>query len=69
MNYVMTKAGAKEPRYGSDAERRKEKVIGIDAATFEEVKGKEVKIKISSKALQAMVEDLGENDEWLLFFK
>lgn len=48
----------------SDAKRRKEKVIGIDVATFEEIKGKEVKIKISSKALQVMAEDLGaSNDE------
>lgn len=46
-----------------DAKRRKEKVIALNAKTFEEVKGKEVRIKLSSKALQAMVEDLGEEDE------
>lgn len=44
----------------NDALRRKEKVIAIDAETFEEVKGKEVRIKVSSAALQGIAEDLGE---------
>lgn len=47
----------------NDALRRKEKVIAIDAETFEETKGKEVRIKVSSVALQGIAEDLGENDE------
>lgn len=47
----------------NDALRRKEKVIAIDAETFEEIKGKEVRIKVSSVALQGIAEDLGENDE------
>ena len=46
----------------NDALRRKEKVIAIDAETFEEIKGKEVRIKVSSVALQGMAEDLGENE-------
>lgn len=47
----------------NDALKRKEKVIAIDAETFEEIKGKEVRIKVSSVALQGIAEDLGENDE------
>lgn len=42
----------------SDADRRKEKVIAIDAETFEEIKGKEIKLRISSVALEAMKNDL-----------
>ncbi len=42
----------------SDAIRRKEKVIAIDAETFEEVKGKEIKLRVSSIALEAMKNDL-----------
>lgn len=37
-----------------DAEKRKEKVIAIDSKTFEEIKGKEVKIKISTESLESM---------------
>lgn len=47
----------------NDALRRKEKVIAIDAETFEGIKGKEVRIKVSSVALHGIAEDLGENDE------
>lgn len=47
----------------SDAYRRREKVIAADPETFEEVRGVEVKLKISNTALKAMREDLGENDE------
>lgn len=47
----------------SDAEKRKEKVIAVDSETFEEIKGKEIKIKISSKALQAMAEELEATDD------
>lgn len=46
----------------NDALKRKEKVIAIDAETFEEIKGKEVRIKVSSVALQGMAEDLGDNE-------
>ena len=42
----------------SDAYRRKEKVIAIDLETFEEVKGKEVRLKISNAALEAMRKEL-----------
>lgn len=42
----------------SDAYRRREKVIAIDPETFEEVRGVEVRIKISNTALKAMREDL-----------
>ena len=37
-----------------DADKRKEKVIAIDSKTFNEVKGKEVKIKISVESLESM---------------
>lgn len=46
----------------SDADRRKEKVIAIDPETYEEVKGKEIKLRISSVALEAMKNDLMESD-------
>lgn len=42
----------------SDAYRRKEKVIAISFETGKEIKGKEVKIKISNTALEAMKEEL-----------
>ena len=41
-----------------DAEKRKEKVIAIDIKTFKEVKGKEVKIKISTESLESMKKDI-----------
>lgn len=41
-----------------DADRRKEKVIAIDSKTFKEVKGKEVKIKISIESLESMKKDV-----------
>ena len=47
----------------SDAIRRKEKVIAIDVETFEEVKGKEIKLRISSVALEAMKNDLTKQME------
>lgn len=47
----------------SDAIRRKEKVIAIDAETFEEVKGKEIKLRVSSVALEAMKNDLTKQME------
>ena len=47
----------------SDAIRRKEKVIAIDAETFEEVKGKEIKLRVSSIASKAMKNDLTKQME------
>ena len=37
-----------------DADKRKEKIIAIDSKTFKEIKGKEVKIKISVESLESM---------------
>lgn len=37
-----------------DADKRKEKVIAIDSKTFNEIKGKEIKIKISVESLESM---------------
>lgn len=37
-----------------DADKRKEKVVAIDSKTFKEIKGKEVKIKISVESLESM---------------
>lgn len=37
-----------------DADKRKEKIIAIDSKTFKEIKGKEVKIKISMESLESM---------------
>lgn len=42
----------------SDAFKRKEKVIAIDSSTFEEIKGKEVKLNIPSTVLKEMEEEL-----------
>ena len=47
----------------SDAIRRKEKVIAIDPETYEEVKGKEIKLRVSSVALEAMKNDLTKQME------
>lgn len=46
-----------------DADKRKEKVIAIDSRTFEEVKGKEVKIKINTESLESMKKDIKELEE------
>ena len=43
-----------------DADKRKEKAIAIDSKTFKEVKGKEVKIKISVESLESMKKDIKE---------
>ena len=37
-----------------DADKSKEKVVAIDSKTFKEIKGKEVKIKISVESLESM---------------
>ncbi|MDU0893650.1 MAG: hypothetical protein E7A85_00075 [Anaerococcus sp.] len=46
----------------SDARRRKEKIIAISYETFEEVKGKEVRIKLTSGLIEKMEKDLEEYD-------
>lgn len=43
-----------------DADKRKEKVIAIDSKTFKEIRGKEVKIKISRESLESMKKDVKE---------
>lgn len=43
-----------------DAEKRKEKAIAIDSKTFKEIRGKEVKIKISMESLESMKKDVEE---------
>lgn len=47
-----------------DADKRKEKVIAIDSKTFKEIKGKEVKIKISVESLESMKKFVKEFKEW-----
>lgn len=44
-----------------DAERRKEKVIAVDAKTFKDVKGKEIRLKLTTGLLEKMKREL-END-------
>lgn len=46
-----------------DAGRRKEKVIAVDSKTFGDVKGKEVRIRISSMSLESMKRDVKEYEE------
>lgn len=40
-----------------DAERRKEKVIAVDAKTFEDVKGKEIRLRLGNDLLEEMEKD------------
>lgn len=40
----------------NDSKKRKEKVVGIDRETFEDKKGKEIRLKFSSEALEEMEE-------------
>ena len=47
-----------------DADKRKEKVIAIDSKTFNEIKGKEVKINISVESLESMKKYVEEFKEW-----
>lgn len=44
-----------------DAERRKEKIIGVDAKTFKDVKGKEIRLKLTTELLEKMKKDI-ENE-------
>lgn len=41
-----------------DAERRKEKVIAVDAKTFKDVKGKEIRLKLTTELLEEMKKDI-----------
>lgn len=41
-----------------DAERRKEKVIAVDAKTFKDVKGKEIRLKLTTELLEKMKKDV-----------
>lgn len=45
-----------------DAERRKEKVIAVDAKSFKDVKGKEIRLKLTTELLEKMKKDI--EDEW-----
>lgn len=52
-----------------DAERRKEKVIAVDAKTFKDVKGKEIRLKLTSELLEKMKKDIEiirSVDDWIL---
>lgn len=40
----------------NDSKKRKEKVVGIDMETFEDKKGKEIKLKFTMEALEEMEE-------------
>lgn len=40
----------------NDSKKRKEKVVGIDRDTFEDKKGKEIKLKFTIEALEEMEE-------------
>lgn len=44
-----------------DAERRKEKVIAVDAKTFKDVKGKEIRLKLTTKLLEEMKKDIEDD--------
>lgn len=41
-----------------DAERRKEKVIAVDTKTFKDVKGKEIRLKLTTEILEKMKKDI-----------
>ena len=41
-----------------DAGKRKEKVIAVDAETFEDVYGKEIRLRFSTSALESMKKEL-----------
>lgn len=42
----------------ADAKSKKEKVIAVDKKTFEEIKGKEIKIRLTTEILEAMEEEI-----------
>ena len=39
-------------------EKRKEKVIAVDAETFKDVKGKEIRLKLTTELLEKMKKDI-----------
>lgn len=42
----------------ADAENRKEEVIAVNKKTFEEIKGKEIKLKFTTETLEKMAEEI-----------
>ena len=44
-----------------DAERRKEKVIAVDAQTFKDIKGKEIRLKLTTELLEKMKKDVADD--------
>lgn len=44
-----------------DAERRKEKVIAVDTKTFKDVKGKEIRLKLTTEILEKMKKDITDD--------
>ena len=42
----------------ADAENRKEEVIAINKKTFEEIKGKEIRLKFTTEVLEEMAEEI-----------
>lgn len=44
-----------------DAERRKEKVIAVDAKSFKDVKGKEIRLKLTTELLEKMKKDIEDD--------
>ena len=41
-----------------DAENKKEEVIAINKKTFEEIKGKEIRLKFTTEVLEEMAEEI-----------
>ena len=46
----------------ADAKNRKEKVIGVDKKTFEEIKGKEIILKFTTEILEGMAEEIARTN-------
>lgn len=42
----------------ADAENRKEEVIAVNKKTFEEIKGKEIRLRFTTKILEGMAEEI-----------
>ena len=42
----------------ADAENRKEEVIAVDKKTFEEIKGKEIRLRFTSEILEGMEREI-----------
>ena len=42
----------------ADAENKKEEVIAVNKKTFEEIKGKEIKLKFTTEILEEMAEEI-----------